>query len=762
VVWCGVVWCGVVWCGVVWCGVVWCGVVWCGVVWCGVVWCGVVWCRRLDKAMTMSPSTSVTPTTKESESSFHVRQKQAPFASPVPWYLCKKPLWIVLQEIDNQQHHEHQVQQHQQHHEQQWCRRHLSLWDLISVGVGGTIGSGIFVLTGLIAHSYAGSATCLSFGIAGLAAATSGVGYAELSGRIPTSGSTYVYSYICLGESAAILAAACLTLEYSISGAAVARSWGDKVVEWFHHHHDNNYGNLRENNDDNDDTIETYLEPHGINLLGGLVSAISVALLLAGVQESKQVTNFFTITKVVLVLFMIVAGLSLFQVSNLVDTNNNNDNNDNNNGTFLFLSSLAPLGFPGILRGATSSFFGYLGYDEICCLAGEAIHPKRDMPRAVLGTLSIVTMLYMVASLALTGMLPYRDISPTSGFPAAFAARNVNWAATLCAMGEIITLPVVVWISLMAQPRLLQAMAQDGLLPKIFCQVDDKGNLQWGTLISGGVMVVVATFVPFVYVSTCIRCPLVRYFQTVAIHSLFLCSHELLTRSYTICFIQLDDLISVGILLAFSMTNSCLILLRCESPMERPRLVEKHLVALNLLCLVTGLLLSHAWTMAWGPWLAGMALLPTVGIVLSLAWRCPQSQNFGGSIGRPADIQNNNDDDDYFQTPFVPYLPCAGIFINWCLVSQLELPGLLLLLVYLGGSLTIYLYYGSGGGGGGGSSTMGSSGGHSVGWKHASYEPLPGREDDPDHWPVLHREVSLVPMALPLQSDNNHPTVPAK
>ena len=275
--------------------------------------------------------------------------------------------------------------------------------------MGGTIGSGIFVLAGLIARNYAGPATTLSFAISGVAAAFSGVCYAELSGRIPSSGSTYIYCYVCMGELAAVIAAACLTLEYGVSGAAVARSWGDKMVVW-----------IRDQWDLGGGQVETYLMPFGINLMAGLVSAVSVALLMGGVHESKQVTNFFTMTKIALVLFMTIGGYMNFQVSNI-----------HSNTT-----SFAPFGLAGILRGATSSFFGYLGYDEVCCIAGEALHPHRDMPRAVLLTLLIVTVLYIFASLALSGMLPYDQISDTSGFPDAFKQRGIPWAANLCAVSS--------------------------------------------------------------------------------------------------------------------------------------------------------------------------------------------------------------------------------------------------------------------------------------------------------------------------------------
>lgn len=152
--------------------------------------------------------------------------------------------------------------------------------------------------------------------------------------------------------------------------------------------------------------------------MAGLVSSVSVALLLGGINESKQVMNFFTATKILLVVFMTTGGFVIFQASNLhSDTR-----------------AFAPYGASGILRGATSSFFGYLGYDEVCCMAGEALHPRRDMPRAVLWTLLIVTVLYIFASLSLSGMIPYEDISETSGFPAAFDRRGVSWAANVSAV----------------------------------------------------------------------------------------------------------------------------------------------------------------------------------------------------------------------------------------------------------------------------------------------------------------------------------------
>jgi amino acid transporter len=200
-----------------------------------------------------------------------------------PWR--RKPLSTL-----NLEHHPSSPEHHLQ--------RHLSVWDLLGIGVGGTVGSGIFVLTGQIAATYAGRATWCSFALSGLAATCSGVCFAELSGRIPAAGSTYAYAYVCWGQLAAIVAAACLTLEYVVAGAAVARTWGDKVVLIF-------------SEDNADESSSSWLEPQGFNLPAFAISSICTLMLLMGVRESKNATNFITVVKMLLVLFMVVAGFWL-------------------------------------------------------------------------------------------------------------------------------------------------------------------------------------------------------------------------------------------------------------------------------------------------------------------------------------------------------------------------------------------------------------------------------------------------------------------
>jgi basic amino acid/polyamine antiporter, APA family len=447
---------------------------------------------------------------------------------------------------------------------------------------------------------------------------------------------------------AAVLAAACLTLEYGVSGAAVARTWGDKVLHWLHF---------------STDIV--------VNWPACFLSTACTALLLSGVQESKRVMNLVTLAKMMVVLFMIIGGLSLYDPGRLDGI------------------PATPSGPSGVLRGATTSFFGYLGYDEVCCVAGEAKHPGRDMPRAVMATLLTVTVCYILAAIALTGMLPYTDISPDAGFPDAFAQRDWKFAAQLTAAGEVATLPVVVVISLMAQPRLTLSMAVDGLLPAVFKNVDESGNLWGGTLISGIVMTVTATFIPFA---------------------------------------SLDDLISAGILIAFCMTNSCLVLLRTESPVHHEGLLEKCLAVYNVLCFATAMVWTHSWAgmIPFQRLFAITLTLLTAATLLYMAKTCPHSLHFGGSILRDsmtlrryadAHVINQSPGDTktiVFQTPWVPYLPCIGMAVNWYLIAQLDWKGVLMLFLYLGLTTFVYLL-----------GCAPYSVGHNRNWNaHGSYETV--------------------------------------
>jgi APA family basic amino acid/polyamine antiporter len=549
--------------------------------------------------------------------------------------------------------------------------RHLSLMDLIAIGVGGTIGSGLFVLCGLVSHEYAGPSAVISWAIAGFAACLSGCCYAEVSARIPFSGSAYSYSYVAMGELPAVLAAACLSLEYIAAAAAVARCWGDKCVVWV----TEEFGDQH--------WIHSYLNTDGTwSPLAFFITSATVILLLNGVKESKKVTNFFTTLKVALVIFMVIVGSFYVQPSNWVP----------------FVP--AQFGVSGILRGATGTFFGYLGFDQVACLGSEVINPKRDLPRAIMFTLLSVTVLYIVATLALTGMQPWEEISSVSGFPAAFYALDAGIAGQVTALGEILTLPIVVLITIMAQPRLQYAMAVDGLLPPLFRELDQDGNLWNGTVIAGVLMVLIATLVPFDH---------------------------------------LNDMISCATLCAMSMTDSSLILLWHE-PASDPDsdLAERLMLGFHAAAIVT----SFALTRLLDSWFGTAVALAAGGCMWAMAFGlyfwCPRASNFGGRSSRHHYHKDELlTDDGYFQTPCLPFWPCLAIFVNWYLIAQLEFVGLIGLICFLGLGVIYYFAY-----------AAHHSVGNTTGW--VQHPGLRGNGEEEDALSMSNESTKLVrTMSLP-------------
>ena len=538
--------------------------------------------------------------------------------------------------------------------------RHLTLLDLVAVGVGGTLGTGIFVLCPLLTSSHAGPSAIICWMISMLPALLSGLCFAELSGQIPAAGSTYAYTYAAMGELPAVVAAGCLCLEYLVSAAAVARGWGDKVVDWI-------CGQGYTSTGDDIDAAECFLKPNHstFNPMACAIAALTTALLLSGAKESQMVTNYFTAFKCAFVFVMTGVALGLFEPANL--------------------KPFVPheFGVNGVLQGSTAAFFGYVGFDEVCCLTAEAKEPQKNMPRAIWWTIAILVVGYVSATLALTGLLPYTEISAVGGFPDAFETRGVDWASSTMAIGEVVTLPLVVLVAVMAQPRLQYALAADGLLPEWFGILNEEGDLFNGTLFAGIVMTFIASFVPFE---------------------------------------NLNDMISAGVLVAFSMTNSSLILLRHESPDDSPFLVEKLLTGYNILALVTALLFTYCFTSVLGIVVTSLSCVVTLLSCVLIKAFCPEASFFGGktrTTTQHMQVGVKPVEEEEYRTPMLPFVPCLGIFVNWYLIAQLSMTGMIMLVVFLAAAILFYFCYGY-------YFSVGNNGGwEAFHWHHAEVGNIP-------------------------------------
>ena len=495
--------------------------------------------------------------------------------------------------------------------------RQLELFDLLCIGIGTTVGTGIFATAGQIINETAGPGAALSWIVAGLACVLSGVAYMEMSSLIPSSGSCYAYAYHTLGELPAFIAASFLTLEYAVSGAGVARTWASKVQEWAEYVDvGRDYG---------------WLNTQHTNVMGILIQLMCMFILLAGLDVGKKVINTVTVIKVSLVFFMIIAGFAGMDVDNL--------------SPFIppMESTTGKYGYQGVMIGASKCFFGYVGFDEVCCMAAETKNARKIMPMAVLGVVLGTCFLSTLASLSLAGLQPYMFI--TSGFGGAFLANGWVWASWIVQVGELLTLPLVVLVCLLAQPRLHYGLAVDGLMPKFFANIDARGNLFWNTLVTGLFFSLVSFVVPFQYIW---------------------------------------HLVDFGVLTSFNMTNTALVVTRGGKSTGR---VTGCMVGYLGTSLAAVLLLQKrciegdhgtcSWSIVTTMTLLACASLCCFAHVVFLLHAAPTMDT-----GRS------------YRAPFVPFTPCLSILVNWYLLVQMDNLSMVYGLIWIIAGVCLYFSYG--------------------------------------------------------------------
>lgn len=328
--------------------------------------------------------------------------------------------------------------------------------DLISIGVGAVIGTGIFILPGTVAANSAGPGVSLSFVIAAVVCALAGMCYAEFASAIPVAGSAYSYGSVIYGEFIGWMIGWALILEYMLAVATVASGWSAYFTSF-----------IRPFGLKIPRAVSGPMDlSHGVYFdLVSLVIILLISLLLSqGMRNSIKVNVIAVFVKIAIILIFIFAGLQFIKPANY--------------------HPFLPYHFAGVIKGATTVFFAFLGFDVVSASAAEVKNPRKNMPLGIIGTLLIAAVLYVSVSVVLTGMVNYTKLDVSN--PVAFALEYVhqNWIAQLLSFGAMLGMATMMLTTIYSSSRLIYAMARDGLLPKIFSKLDRKHNSPQNSLLA--------------------------------------------------------------------------------------------------------------------------------------------------------------------------------------------------------------------------------------------------------------------------------------
>lgn len=478
-------------------------------------------------------------------------------------------------------------------------RKYHGAWSLTLLGIGAVIGAGIFVLTGQAAAQYAGPAIVISFVISGLACAFAGLSYAEFSAMIPVAGSAYTYSYATLGEFFAWIIGWDLILEYLFAASTVAVGWSGYVVSLLHDFGINipvelsaASGTKLINIPDmgwkpetpqllkslSEQGINSSLLEHTtafINIPAMLIIAVIAILLVVGVKESTKFNNIMVIVKVSVIIMFIAIGAYFVKTINWTP--------------FIPVNTgeWGHFGWSGIFRGAGVIFFAYIGFDAVSTAAQETKNPQKDMPKGILGSLGISTILYILVAIVLTGIVSYTALNVSDPIAVGVNAmgESMFWLRPIIKIAAIAGLSSVVLVMLMGQPRIFYSMSNDGLLPPVFSKIHPKFKTP--------------------YISTIITCSIAMIFAGILPISI------------------LGELVSIGTLLAFAIVCLSVIVLRKTQP-DIPRPFKTPLVPLIP---ILGALICFA-QMAFLPfdtWIRLFAWM-AIGVVIYFAYSIHHSK----------------------------------------------------------------------------------------------------------------------------------------
>ncbi|VVB01591.1 unnamed protein product [Arabis nemorensis] len=567
------------------------------------------------------------------------------------------------------------------HHQQ--LAKALTFLHLIAIGVGSTIGAGVYILVGTVAGEHSGPALAFSFLIAGISAALSAFCYAELSSRFPSAGSAYHYSYICIGEGVAWLIGWALILEYTIGGSAVARGISPNLALIF----------------GGEDCLPTILARHqipGLDIVVDPCAAVLVfvvtGLLCIGVKESTFAQGIVTTANVFVMLFVIVVGSFLCFKTGWAG--------------YQLPTGYFPYGVDGMLAGSATVFFAYIGFDSVASMAEEVKNPQRDLPLGIGLSLLICCFLYMMVSIVIVGLVPYSNMDPDTPISSAFASHGIQWAAYLITLGAVMALCSALMGSILPQPRILMAMARDGLLPSFFSDVNQRTQVPIkGTITTGFCAAILAFFMDVSQLAGMVSVGTLVAFTMVAVSVLILryvppdevpLPSSLQERIRSVPFIYVEENSSSDV--GTSVSSSQPLLCKTDVPVMEKQEAQggwvltkenrRKIAGWSIMFTCTGnFLLTYAASSLRLPGLFRYSLCGVGGllllvglIVLSCVDQDDARHSFGHSGG--------------FICPFVPLLPIVCILINMYLLVNLGAATWARVSVWLLIGVLVYLFYG--------------------------------------------------------------------